>query len=126
MAVPTDKLEWVAQWAYRHSDAHHPGDRSECEHCQEMIAAFGPMPPAESIREWLAAERRLMMTGFKQPIPDSIRWEVWERDNFTCKHCGSRRYLTIDHVLAESKGGTLALDNLQTLCRSCNSKKGAQ
>lgn len=62
----------------------------------------------------------------KEIIKDDLRWEVWERDNFTCKHCGTRRNLTVDHILPESKGGTLALDNLQTLCKSCNSKKGAR
>lgn len=60
----------------------------------------------------------------KAQIPAEIRWAVWERDNFTCKFCGSRKHLTIDHVLPESKGGNLSLANLQTLCKRCNSKKG--
>ncbi len=60
----------------------------------------------------------------KQRIPDKLRWEIWERDNFTCQHCESRRMLTIDHIRSEWKGGTLDKENLQTLCRSCNSKKG--
>lgn len=60
----------------------------------------------------------------KEPIPVDLRWEVWERDNFTCRHCGIRRYLVIDHLHPESKGGQMTLDNLQTLCRSCNSRKG--
>lgn len=62
----------------------------------------------------------------KVPIPMDLRWRVWERDNFTCLGCGTRRRLSVDHILAESLGGTLRLDNLQTLCCSCNSKKGAR
>jgi hypothetical protein len=62
----------------------------------------------------------------KAPIPTALRWMVWERDNFTCKECGSRRDLSVDHIIAESKGGTLDLINLRTLCRSCNSRKGAR
>jgi hypothetical protein len=62
----------------------------------------------------------------KMPIPTVLRWEVWVRDNFTCKHCGSRRDLSVDHIIAESKGGPMELSNLQTLCRSCNSRKGAR
>lgn len=62
----------------------------------------------------------------KAAISDELRWAVWERDDFRCLHCGARRFLTVDHVTPESRGGTLALDNLQTLCRSCNSRKGAR
>lgn len=62
----------------------------------------------------------------KQPIPRDLRWAVWERDNFTCQTCGSRRYLTVDHIHPESKGGELTMENAQTLCRSCNSRKGAR
>lgn len=62
----------------------------------------------------------------KESIPPELRWEVWERDNFTCLECGLRRNLSVDHILAESKGGTLDLSNLRTLCRPCNSRKGAR
>ncbi len=62
----------------------------------------------------------------KLPIPSELRWQVWERDNFTCVHCGARRDLSVGHLKPESRGGTLDLDNLQTLCRSCNSRKGTR
>ena len=60
----------------------------------------------------------------KMPIPSNIRWAVWQRDGFRCKYCGSQSYLTIDHVIPESKGGETIESNLQTLCRSCNARKG--
>ena len=59
----------------------------------------------------------------KRKIPNNIKWEVWERDNFTCK-CGARKFLSVDHIVPESRGGKTEMDNLQTLCKSCNSKKG--
>ena len=62
----------------------------------------------------------------KRPIPEGLRWQVWLRDNFTCVVCGARRDLTVDHVKPESLGGTMELPNLQTLCRPCNSRKGAR
>lgn len=62
----------------------------------------------------------------KEKVPGNMRWSIWERDNFTCKQCGSRRDLTIDHILAEANGGPTILDNLQTLCRRCNSRKGSR
>jgi hypothetical protein len=60
----------------------------------------------------------------KKTIPEGLRWSVWERDNFTCKHCGTRKRLTIDHIYPEVKGGETVKENLQTLCKRCNSKKG--
>ncbi len=59
-------------------------------------------------------------------IPESLKWEVFERDNFTCKHCGTRRFLSVDHIIPKSKGGKTTLDNCQTLCKPCNSRKGAR
>lgn len=59
-------------------------------------------------------------------IPESARWEVWERDNFTCRGCGARRYLHVDHVVPLSRGGANTTSNMQTLCRDCNLAKGAR
>lgn len=44
--------------------------------------------------------------------------------NGKCLCCGSRKKLTIDHVVPISQGGTDDIENLQLLCRSCNSRKG--
>ena len=44
-----------------------------------------------------------------------------------CNGCGTHflpQHLTIDHIIAQSKGGTSHLDNLQLLCAHCNSLKG--
>lgn len=65
--------------------------------------------------------------GFvKQPIPAALRTQVFERDAYRCLVCTSHIDLCCDHIHPESKGGKTVLDNLQTLCRSCNSKKGAR
>jgi 5-methylcytosine-specific restriction endonuclease McrA len=42
-----------------------------------------------------------------------------------CVRCGTDTDLTADHILSKALGGEDNLDNLQTLCRSCNAKKGA-
>ncbi len=59
----------------------------------------------------------------RTPIPELLRWEVWERDDFTCQECGARRRLTVDHIFAVALGGETVAANLQTLCKSCNSRK---
>lgn len=62
----------------------------------------------------------------KEPIPTDLRWLVWERDDFTCVDCGTRRNLSIDHVIPEVSGGPMTLENLATRCKPCNSKKGTR
>jgi hypothetical protein len=46
--------------------------------------------------------------------------------NFKCVGCGTDENLTIDHIKPVSKGGSDDFNNLQILCKSCNSKKGAK
>lgn len=57
--------------------------------------------------------------------PD-VRLRIFGRDKFMCCSCGVRTTLTIDHVLSVKHGGGDADENLQTLCRLCNSRKGAR
>jgi 5-methylcytosine-specific restriction endonuclease McrA len=43
-----------------------------------------------------------------------------------CLSCGETTTLTVDHVVPIAKGGTNSIDNIQPLCGSCNSRKGAK
>lgn len=65
-------------------------------------------------------------SGGKARIPAWLSRQVMERDAYRCRHCGTHLALTCDHVVAESRGGPTTLDNLQTLCQPCNSRKGAR
>lgn len=56
-------------------------------------------------------------------IPASVRRSIFERDEYRCRHCGGYIDLSLDHIVPWSKGGSDEPDNLQTLCRSCNSRK---
>lgn len=62
----------------------------------------------------------------KKKISAKKALSVYRRDGFKCKSCGCSDDLTVDHVHPESLGGSSGLDNLQTLCRSCNSSKGCK
>jgi hypothetical protein len=64
--------------------------------------------------------------SYRAKIPDALRQAVYERDGFACLHCGSGDDLSLDHVHPWSKGGEDTFENLQTLCRPCNSSKGAR
>jgi len=60
----------------------------------------------------------------RKTISEKIRNRIFKRDNYKCKICGSKDDLVIDHIIPFSKGGITEINNLQTLCKSCNSKKG--
>ena len=60
----------------------------------------------------------------------ALRYKVLSRDRFTCVKCGAspatvpQCRLHIDHITPYSVGGKTILENLQTLCESCNLGKG--
>jgi 5-methylcytosine-specific restriction endonuclease McrA len=56
----------------------------------------------------------------------SIRKRIFKRDGHRCLRCGKADRLSVDHVVAVANGGGNEDENLQTLCRSCNSSKGAK
>jgi len=66
------------------------------------------------------------MDTYRKAIPQALRQAVYERDGYACLHCGTTESLTLDHIHPYSKGGEDTYENLQTLCRSCNSRKGAK
>lgn len=56
----------------------------------------------------------------------SIRKRIFERDGFVCVECGSDKKLQCDHIVPVCDGGIAEDDNLQTLCRDCNMRKGTK
>jgi 5-methylcytosine-specific restriction endonuclease McrA len=52
------------------------------------------------------------------------RQNVFKRDNFECQYCGTKKELTLDHVVPSSRGGIHSWTNLVTACKRCNAKKG--
>ena len=62
----------------------------------------------------------------KKKISNSKRKRVFENDKYRCKKCKTHKNLSIDHIIPESKGGSNKDENLQTLCKPCNSSKGVR
>jgi hypothetical protein len=48
---------------------------------------------------------------------------VCEKYNNKCAICHQELPLTMDHIIPLSKGGTHTINNIQPLCKSCNSRK---
>lgn len=63
--------------------------------------------------------------GRREPIPESVRREVWRRDEGRCVDCGSRERLEYDHIVPVSKGGSNTVRNIELRCEPCNRRKAA-
>jgi 5-methylcytosine-specific restriction endonuclease McrA len=59
-------------------------------------------------------------------VSQDLRKSIMERDGFRCVRCGNAQALDVDHAVPFSIGGKSDIDNLQILCRDCNSEKGAR
>lgn len=63
----------------------------------------------------------------RKAINKKLRFDVFQRDNFTCQYCGRRApktVLHVDHVHPVIEGGTNDFENLTTSCIDCNIGKG--
>ncbi len=63
----------------------------------------------------------------RTPISTKLRFEIFQRDKFTCRYCGRKISdgirLEIDHKTPIAEGGTDEYNNLITACNECNSGK---
>lgn len=62
-------------------------------------------------------------------VSNSLRFEVFQRDEHTCQYCGRKApevELQADHLVPVARGGTDDFENLVTSCRECNSGKSAK
>ena len=59
----------------------------------------------------------------RQRMTADVRFQVLKRDGHRCRGCGATsevEVLHVDHIIPVSKGGTTDMENLQTLCQTCN------
>jgi hypothetical protein len=86
------------------------------------VSEFYQIAGPEPIEDLLTGPRSYR----KAVVAPTLRAQVFARDGYQCRHCGATQGLCIDHIYPERHGGASTMDNLQTLCRSCNSRKGAR
>lgn len=111
--------QWPAADDWRGAGSSWPGYRSvrrEFASWGDMLLAAGRTKPERST---LPSKRKAMSYELAQ--------KVFVRDNYTCQNpcCdGLCSRLSVDHIVAVVDEGSDDLDNLQTLCTTCNARKG--
>jgi 5-methylcytosine-specific restriction endonuclease McrA len=123
-----ERLEYHRQYRQTHK-----------EYFKEQMQIFRQKNPeynARQMREWSRAHpdeikaKDHARRAFKMGKPQSFTAAEWkalkERYNYTCLRCGRQEpeiKLTADHVVPISKDGAGTIDNIQPLCKSCNTAK---
>jgi hypothetical protein len=81
---------------------------------------------------WLAKQANKAISRRRNLAVPPGRWQeirqiVFERDKFTCQHCGAIDVpLVVDHVHPVIAGGSSDLSNLVASCSTCNQTKAAK
>lgn len=117
-------IEELPSYEYVGGDGRYSKFRILCTECHSRGPLFYRPPTAVGAASQSATPRKALSA--------SLRRTVLARDHYTCRKCGARGgpggtpgvQLHIDHIVPLSKGGTHDINNLQTLCAPCNTKKG--
>jgi hypothetical protein len=100
---------------------------------EEPPPPSGPGAASEPVSPATAAPRRSRSRARQRTnrAPSHrLRFVVMKRDDFKCRLCGRspaldhKVVLHVDHIVPWDAGGETLLDNLQTLCDTCNLGKG--
>jgi 5-methylcytosine-specific restriction endonuclease McrA len=89
--------------------------RSANGHRLRTVSSSFPMPSVIRLNRYVQAPYKGV---------NLTRQNIFKRDNFECQYCGTRKDLTLDHVIPSSRGGPHSWLNLVTACKRCNAKKG--
>ena len=90
------------------------------------LTAFVEFANSSDIDPTTSQEKRIPKRNTGRDPSLRLRWKVLQRDHFTCCACGASpandnsTELHVDHVIPWSKGGDTVIENLQTLCSTCN------
>lgn len=113
-------------------------DRAQFDNSLSRIRRIGLLSPEDvssiqyNIREAYRRHQDELCIIQNQPRRDacaftakkSVRDAVFALHGTSCLACGATEDICLDHVIPVFNGGENSIDNLQPLCRSCNTKKG--
>jgi 5-methylcytosine-specific restriction endonuclease McrA len=128
-----DAGAWRSRWAYRDlvltidSDEPEPIRDKQKEAVMVKHFVLSRERDYERVRREVEALENLEKLDRlpREPIPESVRLFVWQRDGGQCVKCGSRARLEFDHIIPLAAGGSNTERNIQLLCEPCNRSKGS-
>lgn len=103
------------------------GER-RCERCRKERRPY--KDGSKNLLKYRQRKMRGNKSGEERLLNRFIRLDqvevngVLKQVSLSCRKCGSKEILTLDHKLPLCKGGTHEIENIQLLCEKCNSKKG--
>lgn len=85
-------------------------------------------PPPLTCQENNERRQRRLRAAKKKGTHTQAEWEALKREfGFACVRCGATdRKITKDHVKPLFLGGSDGLENIQPLCKRCNSSKKSE
>jgi len=85
----------------------------------------GEIHSASEIFQMPSVIRLVYMVKRPRPHKKLTRFEVFNRDEYTCQYCGCQtKELTLDHVIPRRGGGSHTWENVVSACIPCNRRKG--
>lgn len=122
--------KWLKEWhqsqEYKEYHKKYRDNYYKTEAYQQASRKYQQSEKWRKMTQKRDAQRRALEAN----APGFFTQDEWEalcaKKNYCCLACGKKGKLTIDHVIPLSEGGINSIDNIQPLCKSCNSRKGAQ
>lgn len=88
---------------------------------KESVRAYRQKPEGVAAKKRASAKRRAALAECSLSAAEWLA--IKASYGYCCAKCGSAEDISQDHVVPLSKGGAHNADNIQPLCRSCNSGK---
>jgi 5-methylcytosine-specific restriction endonuclease McrA len=116
--------DWYLQWCENNQDKVKAYEENRDRDYAESYRRQMSLPHGREQKRAYDHNYRARKVAAEGILTKEVVQKVFETYGVICLACGSTSDIQIDHVTPLSLGGTNMFENLQPLCKSCNSSKG--